>query len=136
MSAKGFDFWLLLNSLLVGITEALIWSFIFCFVIMTIWAMLMVEIVYPLIQDRSNGHMYSWGVERLQGFGHDKMQMMQRDKISRACRKLDETWEYEICIYRIGAESVPHGQALRLQGGLRKPFVIGADLWYCQVVRL
>jgi len=31
--------------------KALIWSFIFCFVIMTIWAMLMVEMVYPLIQE-------------------------------------------------------------------------------------
>lgn len=31
--------------------KALIWSFIFCFVIMTVWAMLMVEMVHPIIQD-------------------------------------------------------------------------------------
>ena len=31
--------------------QALAWSFIFCFVVMTIWAMLMVEIIFPLIQD-------------------------------------------------------------------------------------
>lgn len=30
--------------------QALIWSFIFCFVIMTCWAMLMVEMVNPIIQ--------------------------------------------------------------------------------------
>eukprot|EP00435_Cladocopium_sp_Y103_P048781 s292_g14.t1 len=31
--------------------KALAWSFIFCFVIMTIWAMLMVEIIFPLIKE-------------------------------------------------------------------------------------
>ena len=31
--------------------QALAWSFIFCFVVMTIWAMLMVEIIFPLIKD-------------------------------------------------------------------------------------
>lgn len=31
--------------------KALAWSFIFCFVVMTIWAMLMVEIIFPLIQE-------------------------------------------------------------------------------------
>ncbi|CAJ1405569.1 unnamed protein product [Effrenium voratum] len=31
--------------------KALLWSFVFCFVIMTIWAMLLVELVYPLILD-------------------------------------------------------------------------------------
>ena len=31
--------------------EALLWSFVFCFAIMTIWAMLLVEFVYPLIKD-------------------------------------------------------------------------------------
>jgi len=30
--------------------KALVWSFVFCFVIMTVWAMLLVEIVGPLIQ--------------------------------------------------------------------------------------
>jgi len=30
--------------------KALAWSFLFCFVIMTVWAMLMVEIVHPIIQ--------------------------------------------------------------------------------------
>eukprot|EP00438_Fugacium_kawagutii_P019199 Skav226196 [mRNA] locus=scaffold2208:19712:26432:- [translate_table: standard] len=34
--------------------KALIWSFIFCFVIMTCWAMLMVEMVNPIIQDLYN----------------------------------------------------------------------------------
>lgn len=31
--------------------KALCWSFVFCFVIMTIWAMLLVEMVHPLIQE-------------------------------------------------------------------------------------
>jgi len=31
--------------------KALAWSFLFCFVIMTVWAMLMVEIVHPVIQE-------------------------------------------------------------------------------------
>ena len=31
--------------------KALLWSFIFCFVVMTIWAMLIVEMVDPYIQD-------------------------------------------------------------------------------------
>lgn len=31
--------------------KALAWSFIFCFVVMTIWAMLMVEIIFPLIKE-------------------------------------------------------------------------------------
>ncbi|CAJ1352992.1 unnamed protein product, partial [Effrenium voratum] len=30
--------------------KALTWSFLFCFVIMTVWAMLLVEVVHPLIQ--------------------------------------------------------------------------------------
>lgn len=30
--------------------QALLWSFVFCFVIMTVWAMLLVELVYPLIK--------------------------------------------------------------------------------------
>ena len=33
--------------------KALIWSFVFCFVIMTVWAMLMVELVHPIVQDMS-----------------------------------------------------------------------------------
>ena len=32
------------------------WSFIFCFVIMTVWAMLMVEFVHPLIQELNDKH--------------------------------------------------------------------------------
>ena len=31
--------------------KALIWSFIFCFAIMTVWALLTVEVVHPLIQE-------------------------------------------------------------------------------------
>ncbi|CAE7809304.1 TPC1 [Symbiodinium sp. CCMP2592] len=31
--------------------RTLAWSFLLCFVIMTIWAMLLVEIVYPIVQD-------------------------------------------------------------------------------------
>lgn len=31
--------------------KTLVWSFVFCFVVMTIWAMLLVEIVNPLIQE-------------------------------------------------------------------------------------
>eukprot|EP00435_Cladocopium_sp_Y103_P000658 s3421_g1.t1 len=31
--------------------KTLLWSFVFCFVVMTIWAMLLVEIVNPLIQE-------------------------------------------------------------------------------------
>eukprot|EP00435_Cladocopium_sp_Y103_P037723 s2715_g10.t1 len=31
--------------------KALAWSFLFCFVIMTVWAMLMVELVHPVIQE-------------------------------------------------------------------------------------
>ncbi|CAE7191248.1 CACNA1C [Symbiodinium necroappetens] len=31
--------------------KALLWSFVFCFGIMTVWAMLMVEIVHPIIRD-------------------------------------------------------------------------------------
>lgn len=35
------------------VRKALAWSFIFCFVVMTIWAMLMVEVINPLIKDRT-----------------------------------------------------------------------------------
>ena len=31
--------------------KTLAWSFIFCFVIMTIWAMLMVEMVHPIVEE-------------------------------------------------------------------------------------
>ncbi|CAK9002195.1 unnamed protein product [Durusdinium trenchii] len=31
--------------------KALAWSFVFCFIVMTIWAMLLVELVHPLIQE-------------------------------------------------------------------------------------
>lgn len=30
--------------------KALAWSFIFCFMIMTVWAMLMVELIHPLVK--------------------------------------------------------------------------------------
>ena len=36
-----------------SLPQALVWSFIFCFVIMTVWAMLMVEFIYPLILELS-----------------------------------------------------------------------------------
>jgi len=35
--------------------KALLWSFVFCFVIMTIWAMLMVELVQPLVSQMGPG---------------------------------------------------------------------------------
>ncbi|CAK9009818.1 unnamed protein product [Durusdinium trenchii] len=40
-----------LVSMMTTCLKALIWSFIFCFVIMTVWAMLMVEFIHPLIQE-------------------------------------------------------------------------------------
>ena len=39
------------NSIRYLALQALVWSFIFCFVIMTVWAMLLVEFVHPLIQE-------------------------------------------------------------------------------------
>ena len=37
--------------------RTLVWSFLLCFVIMTIWAMLIVEVVYPIIEEMaSNSH--------------------------------------------------------------------------------
>jgi len=37
--------------------RTLVWSFLLCFVIMTIWAMLLVEVVHPIIQDMvEDGH--------------------------------------------------------------------------------
>ena len=32
--------------------QALSWSFVFCFIVMTIWSMLLVELVYPLIEEQ------------------------------------------------------------------------------------
>lgn len=29
----------------------MLWSFVFCFLIMSVWAMFMVEVVHPLIND-------------------------------------------------------------------------------------
>eukprot|EP00913_Durusdinium_trenchii_P030590 g28649.t1 len=34
--------------------KALLWSFVFCFLIMSVWAMFIVEVVHPLIQDKEN----------------------------------------------------------------------------------
>ncbi|CAK9020535.1 Sodium channel protein type 11 subunit alpha, partial [Durusdinium trenchii] len=31
--------------------KALLWSFVFCFVCMTVWAMLIVEVINPLVQE-------------------------------------------------------------------------------------
>ena len=31
--------------------EALLWSFIFCFIVMTVWAMLIVEMINPIIKE-------------------------------------------------------------------------------------
>jgi len=42
-----------LVSMMATCLKALVWSFIFCFVIMTVWAMLMVEFIYPLILELS-----------------------------------------------------------------------------------
>lgn len=45
-----------LVSMMATCLKALVWSFIFCFVIMTVWAMLMVEFVHPLIQELNDKH--------------------------------------------------------------------------------
>eukprot|EP00913_Durusdinium_trenchii_P014991 g14062.t1 len=34
--------------------KALLWSFVFCFVCMTVWAMLIVEVINPLVQETRN----------------------------------------------------------------------------------
>ena len=38
-------------TMLATCLKTLVWSFLFGFVVMTMWAMLMVEIVHPLIHD-------------------------------------------------------------------------------------
>ncbi|CAJ1421957.1 unnamed protein product [Effrenium voratum] len=40
-----------LVTMLATCLKALLWSFLFCFVIMTVWAMLLVEIVHPLVME-------------------------------------------------------------------------------------
>lgn len=40
-----------LVTMLATCLKALLWCFLFCFVIMTIWAMLLVEIVHPIVQE-------------------------------------------------------------------------------------
>ena len=34
--------------------RTLLWSFMLCFVVMTVWAMLMVEVVHPVLEDPTN----------------------------------------------------------------------------------
>ena len=36
--------------------KALLWSFLLCFVVMTVWAMLLVELVYPIVTEMHRIH--------------------------------------------------------------------------------
>ena len=45
--------------------RTLLWSFLLCFVVMTVWAMLMVEIVHPTVQNMQETPLgLNWSVKK------------------------------------------------------------------------
>lgn len=55
-----------LASMMATCFRTLIWCFLLCFVVMTGWAMLMVEIVYPAVQDMHENHGFFTDCEQCQ----------------------------------------------------------------------
>eukprot|EP00434_Breviolum_minutum_P004156 symbB.v1.2.003663.t2/scaffold175.1/size369221/19 len=55
-----------LASMMATCFRTLLWCFLLCFVVMTGWAMLMVEIVYPAVQDMHENHGFFTDCEQCQ----------------------------------------------------------------------
>ena len=46
----GHDLTICLNLVEATCAKTLVWSFLLCFLVMTVWSMLMVEMVHPLLK--------------------------------------------------------------------------------------